>query len=260
MARQLIIGCAHGQSGTKRGDPDLPWFNNSTEAHYLPYLKNILRDWSKVDEESLFKGYLWKSCIDTGIELMQSGAIDDFRVLCSRGTFFEETERWLNKHIRQYRDEFDDPYVAMVGKSFGGFDAIRAVAGLRRKRHYPAIPTNLMVLVDPDESLDFNDRARKVIPENVDQVITFRQKSNRPPFLKGHIIVAEEGNTHSFCENVQIVKGTRFPSEATIFADELVTHWTVDEYMSEIGYNNEWTVAKLIVAGFHGSLPHFPEE
>ncbi len=266
MARTLIIGCAHGMGGTNAGwndshNPRVPWLTPSNSSRYDQYLRESVVCQSDKIGAMVKWGYLFKACIDAGIELKENNQIDEFRIFFSRGTFFGKTEKWMNLEMRDCIDEeFENPFVIAVGKSFGGFDIVRGVSGIGRKRKYRPIDTDLMILIDPDESLDTGNSQKNIIPTNVKRVINFTQNQttgplpDMPEILRGHLVGPVEGNEISQIENISFDKDTHFPPDAEVFPNQLLNHWTIDEYIPVVGYNG-WTLASIIVKGTQGELP-----
>ena len=55
-------------------------------------------------------------------------------------------------------------------------------------------------------------------------------------------------------ENISLPPNTHFPDDCSVFPGELLNHWTIDEYIPEVGYNG-YTLEKLIVEGVKQTLP-----
>ena len=183
--------------------------------------------------------------------------------MCTRGNFTKSSEKWLNKEYQRVcKEELDDePFVIAVGKSFGAFDAVRAVDGFGNHQKYPVINTDCMFLIDPDDSLDWNNSAKYIIKPNVKRMINFIQNQRTGPVfdfprsLRGHYVEAVEGNTSSICQNYAIKKDTYFPEGSEVFSGELVNHWTIDEYISTVGYKEKWKLSQLISLAVKDELP-----
>jgi hypothetical protein len=124
------------------------------------------------------------------------------RIYFGRGTFGNHPQRSLETKLAQYTNELGgDPFIVVVGKSFGGTDAIRAMQDLCDDKKLcgsignvdllvlvdATAPTNIVGKVAFAEKLEDEDLLVYPIPPVVQRAYNAVQRVDDPPF-QGHLI------------------------------------------------------------------------
>lgn len=240
--RPVIIVTAHGSGGNSLGGTKKKWLNESHEK----YIDNVDLDTFHVSFDEFSKSLLYKSTMDTMINMYERGYIKDFINIITQGKPGRKTEKYITEMINHYHEFFIKmyggqirPFIILVGKSFGGNDCIKYI------NDYTDHKVHLLCTIDP-KGFPLLSKTYDINMDNVERVVNYYQRRRA---FRGREVVAIDSKDSYRISNFLIDNKTRFPNKFKIFPGEKIDHFNIDEYVTEVGVMGS-TVSDVIESNY----------
>jgi hypothetical protein len=248
---QLIIIVMHGAGGAG-GDhsysPSYPW--KPTDS-----LKKFMEQSLILDprlNNSFTKGIFWKGALEAAQQLSLEKRYDSVSVICSRGYIFSRHgEQFTHRKVKKLINANPDTTIVPIGKSLGGFQAVKTVDNILKK--YEKVKTPFALFIDPDNFFTPDKIPARILPNRIKKAVVIRQENSNyhnnffPHGLRGREIVRKDRSQIGITDYLY-PQNTTFPSDDPHFHNREVTHWTIDEHIVLYGHPKAGTVQQQLLS------------